>query len=295
MKSQYLLPAIAAAIGFSIAWIAKPSAASAPSSPAAESKAGSKKSERGESSRPRSSSISERRPAEVRAGDFPLTDLAAQGPKTREEAKMLRLAEALGLSTDQQAQILKLIEESNAAASNTVPILEDLTTRGRKVEETLATFLDAEQLAKFEELRVRERENRIETRSQSALMQVIREIDLSPGQREEALARLRQAEKTRIQTIPAAATLLLNTSVLPTGPKGMSIEGLMALAQAADPASQVNPANAQQQMLDRQRQKLEEKLTCFDGIFTPGQMGQYHAILAGERSLIDRMQSQSGK
>ena len=295
MKSQYLLPAIAAAIGFSIAWIAKPSSASAPGAPAAELKAGSKKSERGESSRPRSSSISERRPAEVSAGDFPLTDLAAQGPKTREEAKMLRLAEALGLSSDQQAQILKLIEETNAAASNTVPILEDLTARGRKVEETLATFLDAEQLAKFEELRVRERENRIETRSQSALMQVIREIDLSPGQREEALARLRQAEKTRIQTIPAAATLLLNTSVLPTGPKGMSIEGLMALAQAADPASQVNPANAQQQMLDRQRQKLEEKLTCFDGIFTPGQMGQYHAILAGERSLIDRMQSQSGK
>ncbi len=295
MKSQYLLPAIAAAIGFSIAWIAKPSAASAPSPPAAESKAGSKKSERGESSRPRSSSISERRPAEVRAGDFPLTDLAAQGPKTREEGKMLRLAEALGLSADQQAQILKLIEESVAAANDTVPILEDLTTRGRKVEETLATFLDAEQLAKFEELRVRERENRIETRSQSALMQVIREIDLSPGQREEALARLRQAEKTRIQTIPAAATLLLNTSVLPTGAKGMSIEGLMALAQSADPAIQVNPANAQQQMLDRQRQKLEEKLKCFDGIFTPGQMGQYHAILAGERSLIDRMQSQSGK
>lgn len=295
MKSQYLLPAIAAAIGFSIAWIAKPSSASAPTALAAESKAGSKKSERGESSRPRSSSISERRPTEVSAGDFPLTDLAAQGPKTREEAKMLRLAEALGLSTDQQAQILKLIEETNAAASNTDPILEDLTTRGRKVEETLATFLDAEQLAKFEELRVRERENRIETRSQSALMQVIREIDLSPGQREEALARLRQAEKTRIQTIPAAATLLLNTSVLPTGPKGMSIEGLMALAQAADPASQVNPANAQQQMLDRQRQKLEEKFTCFDGIFTPGQMGQYHAILAGERTLIDRMQSQSGK
>lgn len=295
MKSQVLLPAIAAAIGFSIAWIAKPSSPPPASTPAAESKAGPKKSERGNSSRPRSSSISERRPTEVNAGDFPLTDLAAQGPKTREEAKMLRLAEALGLASDQQAQILKLIEESNAAANDTIPILEDLTTRGRKIEETLATFLDAEQLAKFEELRVRERENRIENRSQSALMQVIREIDLSPGQREEALARLRQAEKTRIQTIPAAATLLLNTSVLPTGAKGMSIEGLMALAQAAHPATQVDPANAQQQILQHQRQKLEDKLKCFDGIFTPAQMGQYHAILAGERTLIDRMQSQSEK
>jgi hypothetical protein len=295
MKSQYLLPAIAAAIGFSIAWIAKPSSASAPGAPAAELKAGSKKSERGESSRPRSSSISERRPAEVSAGDFPLTDLAAQGPKTREEAKMLRLAEALGLSTDQQAQILKLIEETNAAASNTVPILEDLSTRGRKLEETLATFLDAEQLAKFEELRVRERENRIESRAQGALVQVIREIDLSPGQRDEALARLRQVEKTRIQTIPAAATLLLKTSVLPTGPSGMTVESLLALSHLPDATAPGNPADAQAQMVQWLSQKLEEKFRSFEGIFTPGQMGQYHAILGEERAIIDRMQSQSGK
>ena len=64
-----------------------------------------------------------------------------------------------------------------------------MATRGKMLEETLAKILTPEQLAKFEELRVRERENRIESRAQRSLAQVIEEIDLSPGQRDEVLAR----------------------------------------------------------------------------------------------------------
>ncbi len=289
MKSQFLLPVIAAALGFSIAWIAKPAPASPPGPPNAAGDSAPKASPRNNTPRPRPASSAGQRPKEVNASDFPLADLAEQGPKTREEAKMLRLSEALGLSISQQGEIIKVIEETKAAATDTVPILEDLTARGRKVEETLAQILSPEQLAKFEELRVRERENRIEARAQQTLAQVIEEIDLSPGQRDETLARLRQAEKERIQAIPAAATLLLKTSVLPTGPKEMTIEGVLALNQISQSPPAEDPLAGHQQYLQNQRRKLEEKLQCFDGVFTPGQMGQYHAILAEERAALDRM------
>jgi hypothetical protein len=292
MKSPYLLPALTAAIGFAIAWIAKPGSAPESQATVPVETPTRKSGTRDDSPRSRPPATGdERTPKEVSANDFPLADLAAQGPKTRGEAKMLRLSEALGLSIDQQGEIIKVIEETKAAASDAVPVLDDLTSRGRKVEETLSKVLTPEQFAKFEELRVRERENRIEARAQRALAQIIDEIDLSPGQREDLLGRLRQAEKERIQAVPAAATLLLNTSVLPTGTREMTIDGVLALGQISQSPPTDDPMAAREQFLQNQRRQLEEKLQRFDGVLTPGQMGQYHAIIAEERALTDSIQA----
>jgi hypothetical protein len=295
MKVQQYLPLLAAAIGFSVAWVIKTGPAPVAAPAGAAEKSGPKKSARSETKGPRPNSMAERRPAEVKPGDFPLTSAAAQAPKNREEAKMVRLTEALGLSAEQQAEITKAMEEAKAGADKNLPIIEDLTIRGRKVEECLKNLLSAEQLAKFDEMRVRERENRIETRCQMALMQVIREIDLSPGQRDEALSRLRQAEKARVQSIPSAAALLLKTSVLPTVSESMTVDSLISIAQLAESPPGSDPAANTRQMLAIKRQNLEDKLRCFDGLFTPGQMNQYYAVLGDERALIERMESQSGK
>lgn len=290
MKAQQLLPLLAAAIGFSIAWVVKPSATSATGSPAAE-KSPSGKPARNENPRPRPSSISEKRPKEVSAGDFPLADQADLGPKTRTEAKMLRLSEALGLTVEQQGRIISALEETKAATDDSIPVLTDLTNRGKALEETLAKILSADQLAKFEELRVRERENRSEARAQKALSQIIEEIDLSPGQRDEVLARLRQAAKAEIQSIPAAATLLLNTSMLPTDNKDLSIDGVLIHTRISEePPSPDDPMAAHRIVIQRQRQELEERLQCFDGILTAGQMGQVHAALAESKAQLDVME-----
>jgi len=294
MKPQYLLPVIAAAIGFSVAWIAKPASPPLAESPAAAGKPDPKKPARNESPHSRPSSMAEKRPTEVKSGDFPLANLADQGPKTRIEAKMLRLTEALGLSIDQQGEIIRATEETKAAASDSVPIIVDLATRGKALEDALAKILTPEQLAKFEELRIRERENRIEARAQRSLSQIIEEIDLSPGQRDEVLARLRQAAKTQIQSIPAAATLLLNTSMLPIESKDLSVDGVLVLNQLAEPpASPDNPMEAHQKVIQRQRQELEERLQCFDGVLTAGQMGQVHAAIAERRANLDQLQARS--
>ena len=97
---------------------------------------------------------------------------------------------------------------------------------------------------------------------------------------------MRQKSKAELQSIPSAATLLFDKSVLPTGGKELSADGILALAQMGEKVSLGDPAVAYQKVIDRQRGELEELLKCFDGILTPGQMGQYQAALAETRELL---------
>jgi uncharacterized protein YjiS (DUF1127 family) len=291
MKSPYLLSAITALIGFSVAWIAKPGAAPQvePSAQVADSAAPRQPRTQ---ARPRSAADS-KRPAEVRASDFPLAEQAEQGPQNREEAKMLRLAEALDLTIEQQGEIIQLVEQVQATATDAVPVIEDLATRGKAIEDGLAKLLAPEQFAKFQELRERERDNRIELRSQRMLTQAIEDIDLSPEQREEVMSRLRLKSKAEMQSIPAAATLLFDKSMLPTGKKELSVDGILLLAQLEQPIDASDPVAAHERVINRQKQDLEEILRCFDGILTPGQMGQYQAALAETRKIMGDMRTQA--
>jgi hypothetical protein len=288
MKSQQLLPLLAAAIGFAVAWAVKPAATTPAAIISGNEKPGPKAPPRSDSPRNKPFSIAEKRPKEVKAGDFPLADLADQGPKTRSEAKMLRLSEALGLAIDQQGSIIKALEDAKGAVNDQLPILQDMASRGKALEEALAKILTPEQLAKFEELRTRERENRIEARAQRTLSHMIEEIDLSPGQRDDVLARLRLSAKEQVQAIPAAATLLLNTSMLPTDVKDPDVDSVLALVRVGEaPPSPDNPLEAYHKVLARQRQEIEEQLECFDGILTAGQMGQIHAAIAEKRAALE--------
>lgn len=291
MKSNYLLPAATALVGFSIAWLAKPAATPTPTAAETGQTTAPRTTRPETGSRP--SPTDPKRPKDVNASDFPLADQAEQGPKTRDEAKMLRLTEALGLSIDQQGEIIKLIETVQASASATAPAIEDLTTRGKAVEDGLAKLLTPVQLAKFQELRERERENRLELRSQQMLTGAIDEIDLSPSQRLDVLDRLRQKAKADLQSIPSAATLLFDKSVLPTGGKELSADGILLLTKMGEKVALGDPAVAYQKVLDQQRGELEELLKCFDGILTPGQMGQYQAALSETRELLKTMPQSS--
>ncbi len=287
MKSPYLLPALTALLGFSIAWIAKPTAGPVP--PASQNADPSPN----PSAHPDTSSHPPRpekpRAHESKPGNFPLADLADRGPKSRDEARMLRLTEALGLNIDQQGAILKLIADVQATASDKVPAITDLATRGAAIQDGLAKVLSPEQLTKFQEIRDRERDNRIELRSQRFLTQAIDDIDLTAAQRDELLKRLRQKAKADLQSIPAAATLLLDKSMLPTGNRELSADGVLLLAQISGEHAPLDPMAAHQQVLDHQRQELEEILKCFDGVLTPGQMGQYQAAIAEQRKILDSL------
>jgi hypothetical protein len=287
MKNQPLIPLVAAALGFSLAWVLKPAPASreTAANPAGPSAGTSSRAPRADLP----GTTQGKRPTEVDASEFPLVDLAEMGPKTRSEAKMLRLSEALDLSIDQQADIIRIVDETKISAATDKPLLEDLIARGRKVEEALRDILTPAQYGRLEELRLRERDNRIENRALRALGQLMEEIDISPGQRDDALARLRQIEKERLQSIPESATLLLKNSVLPTGPQELTMDGVLTIAGMAALPQAGTPGEAEEQQRAHQRRLLENKLGCYDGILTPAQMGQLHAIIAEEKNMLDVM------
>lgn len=283
----YLLPAITALIGFSIAWIAKPTV-SAPATTGSTSTTASAPTRTSPRADLRESASSTKRPVEVNASDFPLADQAEAGPKSAEEAKMLRLAEALDLSIDQQGSIVQIISDIQAAADMNLTALEDISKRGKTVDEGLQKILTPEQFAKFQEILARERENRTELRAQRMLANTIEFIDLSPEQRDDVLGRLRQKSKADLQSIPAAATLLFDQSIVPNGGRGISADGLLLLAQMGEKISTGTPEEVYTDVMTRHKQELEAELRCFDGILTPGQMGQYYAQLAEKNAAIER-------
>lgn len=288
MKSQLVIPTLTAAIGFTVAWLAKPAAQPGPGTALSSGQvAGNTKPGRSESL---PTSSNGRRSQEVKATDFPLADQAAAGPKSRDEARMLRLTEALGLSIDQQGEIIKLVEEAQAKVDGSIGVIQDLANRGKILEAGLAQVLNPAQLAKFQELRERERENLLELRSQKLLSQAIEDIDLSAQQREQVMARLRQRTRAELQEIPASATLLFGKSMLPTNNKELPVDGVLMLAKINnDPYRNGDPATLQKRIFDGHRSELEQMLTCFDGILTSGQMGQYQAILNESTSIINRL------
>lgn len=288
MKSPYLFSLLAAVTGFAIAWAVKPTPAvpsQAATTPAAKTPVRS-------GPVTRSSTSDRGKIADVKASDFPLAEQAELGPKSREEAKMLRLTEALGLSLDQQGSLIKLIGEVQATADGNAPVIEDLTARGNAVQAGLEKILTAEQFSKFQELRARERENRVELRAQKLLTGAIEEIDLSPDQREEVLVRLRQRAKAELQVIPAAATLLFDKSMLPTGGKELPVDGILVLAKLGEQTLDTDPTKIHDRVLANQKRELEEILRCFDGVLTAGQMGQYQAALAEQREFKNNMRRQ---
>lgn len=292
----YFLPAVTALIGFSLAWVVKP-AGTTDSQPAETAQSAPVRTpSSGPGARP--DTASGKRPTEVNAGDFPLVEQAENGPKGREEAKMLRLTEALDLAIDQQGAIIQLVEDVQASIDIDVSAIEDLTVRGSAIEEGLRQILTPEQFAKFQEIQIRERDNRTELRAQRILADTIEYIDLSPEQREEVMSRLRQKSKADLQTIPASATLLFDKSILPTGGKELSPDGVLLLAKMGEKVSMSDPQLVQETVVNQYKQELEDVLKCFDGILTSGQMGQYYASVAEKRENMERIRTsmaQQGK
>ncbi len=285
----YLFPAVTALIGFSLAWTLKPTGTTDSQAGAAADIASAPRPRPDPG--PRDASGPGSRIPEVNVGDFPLADAAERGPQSAEEAKMLRLTEALDLSIDQQGSIIQLVEDVRATIDMDVSAIEDLTERGKAIEEGLRNILTAEQFAAFQEVQLRERDNRTELRAQRILADTIEFIDLGPGQREEVMNRLRQKSKADLQTIPAAATLLFDKSLLPTGGKELSPDGVLLLAKMGEEATLGDPQQVHEKVVNQQKQELEEILKCFDGILTPGQMGQYHAALSEKEENLRRIRA----
>jgi hypothetical protein len=307
MKPSLVVPLLTAFVGFGLGWLARPAADHATPNPPDAAPP------RPQASAPAPPAPTPPSPALIPQRDTPappsldetVREVAAATAAERREkvidgknaAKMLRLAEALGLSAAQQADLKKIISDNqrSAHASDLAPgagaaaVLEQFAAKGTALEKSLAALLTPEQRVTFEDLRLRERDNRIETTAQRELANLSEVTDLSAEQREQVLAQLRKARATEIGAMPAALALILDSSVLPLGPVVPSAQSIQTLRQLAanQPADTSNDLHAT--LLETKRRQLDEQLKLLKDILTPAQLAQYRATIAEQQAIHDMM------
>jgi hypothetical protein len=300
MKPSAIVPLLALLAGFAGGWLAKPVPPATTAAPQVNggpatrppTPAPGPATEPGERPPPPAGA----RPPGI-AGPIAAPPPAGPAAESRDAAKMLRFIEAIGLSESQQEDLKKILAETRdayTASDPTQPMTAketlDLVAKcGTQLEQALAGLLTPEQAAKFTELRQRERDNRIETKAQRELGQLSEFTDLSPTQREQILAQLRQATAAELSTIHASYTLMLDSSVLPLGPHTMPEQSILTLTQLAETPGTPDPAALHTKLIAEQRRRLDERLAWLKPILTPAQLAQYQAAAAEQRAIHDRM------
>jgi len=285
MKPSLIFPITTAILGFSLGWLLKPT-------PQPASEAAGKVEVSSASARPTRTTAAEGERASSRSGKSieQLHPLPAYTPESADDAKMLRLAELLGLTQDQQTRLKAAIEEITQAPSTTENVLQDMIARGNALEVAISQILSQEQLDQFEQLRQRERDNRTEGLAQKTLGTALTDVDLTPDQRKEVLSRLRQYTKEQVQSVPASAALLLESSILPVGDRPMSAEGLLTLSKMGEAAPETTDPDAfMKEQQEKNRASAQRLLECFEGILSPAQMAQYQLAMAKKQALFDQL------
>lgn len=295
MKPQLLYTAAAVIIGFSIAWFLKPS-------PAPEVKK-AVVAEKPKKTTPTPSTDSPddmETPRQSTPLPLPSTSrkaAAGQGDETvrsRDEARMIRLAEALGLSEEQQTALGKMIEAAQASSgdapgtpASAFSSFENAVTLGGNIEKSLDSIFTPEQAEAFQKLRERNRANQVETTAQKEVSDLTGRIDLTPEQRQKALELVRGKVSERYASWPSGLELTLDTSVLPTGPAAISSSSADSMQFFAE--SEKDPAAAQTARIEKQRRALDDQLTLYGAILSPGQMALFRTEIDERKKALDRL------
>jgi hypothetical protein len=301
MKLHLSIALAAAAAGFLGGWLAKPAPAAAPitaqatnthpvPAPVAVNPPPSPV-----EPPPEPASPPPGRPPQVVRPDLPAV------AESVDAAKLQRLVELLGLDEKAQAELRRILDETAKAFAGgdpTKPLsakdtLDRLAAATTSLEQSLKALLTPEQATLFAALRQRERDNRIEAKAQRELSRLCEITDLSPAQREQILAKLRETTAGELGSLPPAYSLMVEPSVLPLGPHALPEQSILTLTQLAevDTATDHNAAHAK--LIEGQRQRLEEQLSYLRGILTPAQLAQYQAAAAGQRTLQELLRPHS--
>lgn len=298
MKPSLVFPLVTACVGFGLGWLVKPAAAPATPKPPLAATPATKTTATPPPAAPAAPAPAEHvRPA---AAGGPAAAAAERKEKiatAKTTAKLQRLAEAIGLSVAQQADLTKLITESQKVATSEPSgqvasagdVLGQLAASAAALENGLTTLLSPEQAAAFDQLRKRERDNRIETSAQRELGDLTEVTDLSAEQRDEVLTQLRKASAGELAAVPAPLALVMDSSVLPLGPLAPSAQSIQTLRQLADGQAPDDPAALHSKLIESQRHQLDARLALLKDILTPAQLAQYQATVAEQYAIHDLM------
>lgn len=293
MNSKTLLPVAAALGGFLLGWVVKPAAMSETDRQAAAGTEGSpapgKETDNPRNGRPVRPSLSKRTSASPTAPTENAVQLQQRldnafrsAGSARDRARLVRLSEALGLSSEQLDQFDALLTEQRQQAAqppsglSPKDTLDQMAASAKAFDAKFRAMLGPEQSAALETLRARQAENRAEARAQRDLADLIVRVDVSPEQREAVAEVMRAAAVNEQARMPDGAGLLMESSFLTNGSSAMSeqaIEAMMALGEDANASK--DPLAVGRRMEDLQRNKILARSAALEGILTPAQLAQY--------------------
>jgi len=304
MNSKTLIPVATALVGFALGWGVKPGPTEGNVSDLG--KDGTKRTASGTigSSEP-GRSVRPSRPLNPKNSVAPLApsqDAVAVQQRLenafhdaislRDRAKLIRISEALGLSTEQLDQFDALLaEQRQQPAESTAGLspkarLEKMTQSAKAFDAKFRALLGPEQTAALDTLRARQAANRIESKAQRELADFIDRVDVSPEQREAVTEVLRASAAKDAANLPAGVELLMESGYLPSGLGSISdrsIESMMAIGD--DAPSAMDPRATALKMADLQRERILTQAKALEGILTPAQLAQYRAVAEAQGAI----------
>lgn len=293
MNTKLLFPLLTLAIGVAVGWVLKPQAASsAGSSPAhIESAAGRTASGTG---RPE---LTPRTPADsplLRSSTNPQdVDHAAEAARyaawrrksvkeaaaQREQAKLRRFGEAIGLDASQDDAVKNLLAQLREQPHKSLsadPMLT-LQQQAADFDAKLRAMLTPEQQQRLDEYQRRQMDNRADARAYNELAEMLQRVDMGSEQSEKALEVLRQRAVKDLGNIPPAMATMLDAQGIPLN--GMAGDPA-AVAIATTQGGVATSARAMYEArVARQRLQAGENISRMAQILSAAQLSQYRAVV----------------
>lgn len=306
IKPQHLIPIGAALAGFAIGWGLKPAATiaspdgatkDAAGRPTAGGANGSDRSRESRGSRPTGVRTAAAVAAQTTPEDLQLQNRLEIAFKNagsqRDRAKLVRMAEALGLSAEQIAKAETLIadqRQSNPmigvqAGMSPKETLEKATESAKALDARFRELLSPDQVAALDTLQTRQQQNRAEAQAQRELSDVVDRIDVNDAQREGVLEVLRKAVTDEQAALPEGSNLLGESSLLGAGGHGFSDRSLEAMRALGESSIGTDPLAVGQKMQEMQREQNRKRAEALAQILTPGQLQQYRAAAEGQAAV----------
>ncbi|MCW1925130.1 hypothetical protein OKA05_21400 [Luteolibacter arcticus] len=299
-----------ALLSFAAGWVLKPTPDAVPDGSTAENgttkSTGSGRGGEGDGSLDGKSHVRAKRPLVLpaRGGGAVEPDAATVSAQVRfqetfgnasgraDNARLSRLAEALGLSAEQRETLAVLLanrrdgfRELQGGGSNPAESVQQASLSEQRFMEDVKKLLDPEQVAALDDFKQREKDNDIEAKAQRDVADLIGQVDLSEEQREQALEVMRRLSTTAASNRPAGWSLM-NESFGMLGNNQVSVlEDLGGVMN--DPAVMNDPQEIQRRLIEAQRATAGARVSALTAILTPGQLAQYRATLEARSSMME--------
>jgi hypothetical protein len=209
-----------------------------------------------------------------------------------ENARLSRMAEALGLSEEQRDTLAALLRnrrdgfrELQGSGNNPAESVKLASLAEQKFMEDVKKLLDPEQVTALESFKQREKDNSIEAKAQRDVADLIGQVDLSEDQRDRALEAMRKMSETAAEKRPAGWALMNESFGMLGGNQVSVLEDLGGVMD--DPAIMKDPQEIQRRLVQSQRATAEARIAALKSILTPGQLSQYRATLEARSAMME--------